>query len=91
MVLESILCFDAWLNKFHHWEVCNPHHVRREMAACQQSIRKFMSECQKHIPIGERKTAWKKPKFHELLHVVDDMSRFGSPVRSEERRVGKEC
>ena len=80
MVLESILCFDAWLNKFHHWETSNPDHVRREMAACQQSIRKFMSECQKHIPIGERKTAWKKPKFHELLHVVDDMSRFGSPV-----------
>jgi len=26
------------------------------------------------------KDAWKFPKFHELLHIVDDMSRFGSPV-----------
>jgi hypothetical protein len=51
----------------------------QEMAATQSSIRKFMEMCKDHIPI-EKESAWKKPKFHELLHVVDDMSRFGSPV-----------
>jgi hypothetical protein len=24
--------------------------------------------------------AWKFPKFHELLHILDDMPRIGSPV-----------
>ena len=25
-------------------------------------------------------TAWKFPKFHELLHLVDDIERFGAPI-----------
>lgn len=78
-VFESILCFDAWLNKTEYWETSNPQSVVREMAATQSSIRKFMEMCKEHIPI-EKENAWKKPKFHELLHVVDDMERFGSPL-----------
>jgi Plavaka transposase len=78
-VFESILCFDAWLNKSHYWETSDPESVAQEMAATKSSIRKFMEMCKEHIPI-EKETAWKKPKFHELLHVVDDMERYGSPV-----------
>jgi Plavaka transposase len=78
-VFESILCFDAWLNKSHYWATSDPEYVAQEMAATQSSIRKFMEMCKDNIPI-EKETAWKKPKFHELLHVVDDISRFGSPV-----------
>ena len=42
--------------------------------------------CDASIPIkieGQNKDhadTWKFPKFHELLHIVDDMSLFGSPV-----------
>jgi hypothetical protein len=41
--------------------------------------------CEAVIPIkqeGQKShtDAWKFPKFHELLHIVDDMSRFWSPV-----------
>ncbi len=129
-VLESLLCFDAWLNQSHYWETSNPTHVARIMAKHQDSIRNFMDICKKSIPLkmegkdeeekdgkkrrpskrnghheGTRKkkgnnekhgtsnpieiegqnnnnhaNAWKFPKFHELLHIVDDMSRFGSPV-----------
>ena len=129
-VLESLLCFDAWLNQSHYWETSNPTHVARIMAKHQDSIRNFMDICKKSIPLkmegkddeekdGKKKQpskmngphegttkkkgnnekhgtsnpikiegrnnnnhadAWKFPKFHELLHIVDDMSRFGSPV-----------
>jgi hypothetical protein len=41
--------------------------------------------CEAVIPIkqeGQKSNtdAWKFPKFHELLHIEDDMSRFGSQV-----------
>jgi hypothetical protein len=40
-----------------------------------------MEMCTTHIPIkSQDENAWKFPKFHELLHLIDDMSRFGSPV-----------
>ena len=113
-VLESLLCFDAWLNQSHYWETSNPARVAKEMAKHQDSIRNFMDMCKTSIPLKvegkeeEKKKkgpmkkqksqtfeavtpikqegqkshtdAWKFPKFHELLHIVDDMSRFGSPV-----------
>lgn len=78
-VFESLLCFDAWLNKSEYWSTSNPHHVAQEMAGAQASIRKFMEMCKSSIPI-KKENAWKFPKFHELLHVVDDISRFGSPA-----------
>jgi hypothetical protein len=41
--------------------------------------------CEAMIPIkqeGQKShtDAWKFPKFHELLHIVENMSPFGSPV-----------
>ena len=30
-VLESLLCFDAWLHQSHYWETTNPAHVANEM------------------------------------------------------------
>ncbi len=31
-VLKSLLCFDAWLNQSHFWEISNPSHVAKVMA-----------------------------------------------------------
>ncbi len=50
-VLESLLCFDAWLNQSHYWETSNPTHVARIMAKHQDSIRNFMDICKKSIPL----------------------------------------
>jgi hypothetical protein len=38
-----------------------------------------MMMCKDSIQIN-KENAWKYPKFHELLHIVDDMSCFGSPL-----------
>ena len=36
--------------------------------------------CRRYIPIDSQKSGcWKFPKFHELLHIPDDITRFGSP------------
>ncbi len=49
-VLESLLCFDTWLNQSHYWETSNPTHVARIMAKHQDSICYFMDICKKSIP-----------------------------------------
>jgi hypothetical protein len=33
--------------------------------------------CKDNIPT-DNPSKWKFPKFHELLHIVDDMTRFGA-------------
>ena len=38
-----------------------------------------MQMCKSYIPTVKA-TAWKFPKFHKLLHIVDDMERFGAPM-----------
>jgi hypothetical protein len=38
-----------------------------------------MIMCKGSIPI-DKENARKYPKFHELFHIVDDMSCFGSPL-----------
>ncbi len=78
-VFEFLLCFDAWLNKTHYWDTSNPVHVAQDARSTQASMWKFMMMWKESILIDEE-NAWKYPKFHELLHIVDDMSCFGSPL-----------
>jgi hypothetical protein len=78
-LFESLLCFDGWLNKIHYWDTSNPEHVAQETRSTHASIPKFMMMCKESIQI-DKENAWKYPKFHELFHILDDMSRFGSPL-----------
>jgi hypothetical protein len=76
-VFEALLCFDAWLNQETYWSYTN-----NESAcdAAKQSIRVLLQLCRKNIPVQRLKPdCWKFPMFHELLHIVDDITRFGAP------------
>ena len=73
-LFEAMLCFDAWLNLPSFWP-------QNELAnditmTVQKSIKTLMQMCVRRLPNGK----WKFPKFHELLHIVNDMKRFGSPL-----------
>ena len=37
-------------------------------------------EGQSKKPKSKKPQSWKFPKFHELLHIVDDIERFGAPM-----------
>ena len=76
-VFEGMMCFHAWTNKECFWKF--EHHGEAKASALE-SIKELMRDCQDHIPLGERKY-WKFPTYHELLHLVEDMERFGSPIR----------
>lgn len=75
-VFEAMLCFDEWLNKETFWLQSDTEYSKANVS---QSIRKLMKMCQQYIPTS-KENAWNFPKFHELLHILDDMSRFGSPL-----------
>ena len=75
-VFEAMLCFDAWLGKPSYWLQQNELEAKRIV---QASIRRLLEMCHANIP-SAKEHPWKFPKFHELLHIVDDISRFGAPT-----------
>jgi Plavaka transposase len=76
-VFEAMLCFDQWLNQPTFWTALN--HAESK-ARVHDSISTLMHLCVTHIPLSKHKTTWKFPKFHELLHILDNMERFGAPI-----------
>jgi hypothetical protein len=76
-VFECMLRFDEWMNQHTFW---NARPYARSKQAAYWAIVTLMEMCKTHIPLTGTKT-WKKfPKFHELLHILDDMEWFGAPV-----------
>ena len=82
-VFECMLCFDEWMNQKTFW---NANTYARAKRATHKAIVVLMEMCKRHIPLTKSKTSWKFPKFHELLHIVDDMERFGAPVNFNAQR-----
>lgn len=73
-LIEALLCFDAWLKKPKQW------HLSREkeaMEAAQNSIRVLMQMCVSRLP-RMKGNGWCLPKFHELLHIVWNMMKYGA-------------
>lgn len=75
-LLEAMLCFDAWLNRDTFW---NLEDAETAKESAQFSIKVLMEMCSNYLPTT-KSNRWNFPKFHELLHIVDDMSRFGAPT-----------
>jgi hypothetical protein len=75
-MFECLLCFDTWLNCPTFWQLDDS---STEKAGYHASILKQMQMCKSYVPTVKA-TAWKFPKFHELLNIVDDIERFGAPM-----------
>ena len=74
-LFEGMLCFDAWLNQDTYWKHEDTDTAKESFL---YSLRKLMSFCTTRIPTSDEGAKWNFPKFHELLHIVDDMIRFGA-------------
>lgn len=77
---EAILCFHAWLSLPKQWHISQGEEA---MKSAQKSIRSLIWYIVNNIP----KDSWLFPKLHELLHFVDDMSRFGSTANFSAQRT----
>ena len=73
-LFEGILCHEAWLSQPTHWKLTNTNKAKK---AAMKSVRKLMFMCVKRLH-REKGNGWRIPKFHEWLHFVEDMSRFGA-------------
>ena len=74
--LECMLCFEQWANQPSFW----PYEERKQhMQIAQQSIQRMLQMIKDTFP---RRTGngWKIPKFHEMLHLIYDIERYGSPA-----------
>ena len=74
-VLEALLCFDAWTHKESYWNQAD--HVAE--ATAKKAIRTLLHMVQKTFPRNEG-NGWKTVTFHEPLHLIDDMKRFGAAI-----------
>jgi len=74
-VLEGLLTFDAWVNQTVFWDSKKPD----DKDARLMSIKKLMKMCKDRIKPLKKENPFRFPKFHEMLHLLDDMNRFGSP------------
>jgi hypothetical protein len=74
-VFEGMLCFDAWLHLPAYWSEANEDESKESV---RRSIENLMKNCKTRIP-SPNSANWKKPKFHELLHITMFICRFGAP------------
>ena len=74
-VLECLLCFWAWTRQAEYWHLEDD---VKESNAAQYAIRMMLNKVVTQLP---RKSGmgWKVSKFHEMLHLVEDIRRYGSP------------
>lgn len=71
-LLEALLTFHAWLKSTDPFPI-NPDAVSKY----RKAIRNLMVMI-KHICPRQKGNGWRLPKFHTLLHAVDDLRRFGA-------------
>jgi hypothetical protein len=73
--MESLLCFEAWLDQNTFWEVGDPHN---EAAEAEAAICSLMELIMTYLP-REKGNGWKVSKFHEMKHIVRFIRTFGAP------------
>ena len=72
-ILEDILIFHEWLKRGHPYRWND-----RLESLYQNRVIELMKDIMRHFP-REAGNGWKIQKMHELLHLVPDIKRFGSP------------
>lgn len=87
-LFEAMLCFDAWLNKPTYWILDDT--KEESKASMLESLRQLMTMCVDRIlPRRDKpkdENPWNFPKFHELLHLGDDMERYGASINFSAQR-----
>jgi hypothetical protein len=85
-LFEAMLCFDAWLNQPTYWILDDT--KEESKALMLKSLRQLMTMCVDRIlPRPDKdENPWNFPKFHELLHLGDDMERYGASINFSAQR-----
>ena len=71
---QKLLAYRSWLRKNEFWKIDNP----KGKKDAKQAIKRCLQYLKTHFPRQEGQ-GWNIPKFHEQLHVADDIARNGPP------------
>jgi hypothetical protein len=73
--MESLLCFEAWLDQYSFWEIGDPDGEAAEAEAAICSLMRLITTCHpRNVGNG-----WKLFEFHEIKHIVRFIGTFGAP------------
>jgi hypothetical protein len=72
IIFEGMVCYNSWFSQ-------ESYDVHRLMEIDCQSIVKYYTKLVKIFPRETTEQGWKMTKFHQQMHTVRNIERFGSP------------
>jgi hypothetical protein len=96
--LEALSCFHAWTRMDEFWNISEQDHFANE---AKKSLAKMLTMVRNCLPRCAG-NGWKLPTFHNILHMVSDMCKYGKPKEANTevgeknhkvfaKRIGRRC
>jgi hypothetical protein len=76
--LEHLSCFDAWTRMDKYWKLTQQEEFSAE---AKHSMAKLLCMLRDSLPRTDG-NGWKLPTFHNTMHIVGDMCKYGKPKES---------
>ena len=96
--LEALSCFDAWSRMDKFWKLSQQ---RKYAMEAKQSLAQMLTMIRDCLP-RHTGNGWKLPTFHNTMHIVSDMCKYGKPKEANTevgeknhkvfaKRIGRRC
>jgi hypothetical protein len=96
--LEALSCFDAWSRMDNYWKLSQQ---KKYALQAKESMIEMLTMICDRLP-RESGNGWKLPTFHNTIHIVNDMCRYGKPKEANTeigeknhkffaKRIGRRC
>ena len=96
--LEALSCFDAWTRLDTYWKLSQQ---TKYSLQAKESLAKMLTMIRDRLP-REMGNGWKLPTFHNTMHIVNDMCKYGKPKEANTevgeknhkvfaKRIGHRC
>jgi hypothetical protein len=76
--LEALSCFDAWSRMDTFWKLSQQNKYAMEAKKSLSAMLTMVRDC---LP-RQSGNGWKLPTFHNTMHMVSDMCKYGKPKES---------
>ena len=73
--LEALSCFDAWSWMDTFWKLSQQNKYAMEV---KQSLAAMLTMVCDRLP-RQTGNGWKLPTFHNTMHIISDMCKYGKP------------
>ena len=96
--LESLSCFHAWTRMDEFWKISEQDQFANE---AKKALADMLAKLCKRLPRIDG-NGWKLPTFHNIMHMVSDMCKYGKPKEANTevgeknhkvfaKRIGRRC